>query len=72
MNLVVGFRKTGTKTPFLSRVLDGEDAFLGRPLTDSELAEECMGGMYVPRTLDIYSTRDLIRGVQLWRQWDNC
>ena len=47
MDLVVGFRKNGTKTPFLSRVLDGDDAYLGRPLTNSELAEECMGGMCV-------------------------
>ncbi|KAK7885863.1 hypothetical protein LTR67_010215 [Exophiala xenobiotica] len=46
MNLVVNFRKNGTKTPFLSRVLDGEDAYLGRPLTNSELAEECMGGIF--------------------------
>ena len=26
--------------------MTGEDAFLGRPLTDSELAEESMGGMF--------------------------
>ncbi|CAI7659570.1 unnamed protein product, partial [Penicillium manginii] len=39
-------RKDEVKTAFLSRVLDGVDASLGRPLTDSELAEECMGGMF--------------------------
>lgn len=34
-------------TPFLHSVLSGEkDDFLGRELTDSELAEECMGGMF--------------------------
>lgn len=34
-------------TPFLHSVLAGEkDDFLGRELTDSELAEECMGGMF--------------------------
>ncbi len=46
VNVVRTCRQKGTKTPFLSRVLDGEDAYLGRPLTDSELAEECMGGMF--------------------------
>lgn len=41
-------REQETRTPFLRHVLYGEkDAFLGRPLTNSELAEECMGGMYV-------------------------
>ncbi|KIX07472.1 uncharacterized protein Z518_02125 [Rhinocladiella mackenziei CBS 650.93] len=40
-------RRRGTNTPFLRSVLGGEkDAFLGRTLTDSELAEECMGGMF--------------------------
>ncbi|GKZ67145.1 hypothetical protein AnigIFM60653_004510 [Aspergillus niger] len=40
-------RERGTKTPFLRAALNGdEDAFLGRPLTNSELAEECMGGMF--------------------------
>ncbi len=39
-------RVRGTSTPFLRNVLGGEkDAYLGRTLTDSELAEECMGGM---------------------------
>ncbi|KAJ5261202.1 hypothetical protein N7478_011797 [Penicillium angulare] len=41
-----GKRATGTKTPFLSKVLHDNDGFLGRPLTASELAEECMGGMF--------------------------
>ena len=41
-------REQDTKTPFLRHILYGEhDAFLGRPLTNSEIAEECMGGMYV-------------------------
>ena len=35
-----------TKTPFLNTALTGNDGFLGRPLTDSELAEESMGGMF--------------------------
>ncbi|KAL4804596.1 cytochrome P450 [Aspergillus unguis] len=46
MDIVREYREKGTKTPFLSRVLDGVDDSLGRPLTDSELAEECMGGMF--------------------------
>ncbi|KAL3458995.1 cytochrome P450 [Aspergillus heterothallicus] len=46
MNIVRDCRESGTKTPFLSRVLGGVDESLGRPLTDSELAEECMGGMF--------------------------
>ncbi|KAF9895338.1 hypothetical protein FE257_000242 [Aspergillus nanangensis] len=46
MEIVRECRKTGTKTPFLSRVLDGVDDSLGRVLTDSELAEECMAGMF--------------------------
>jgi hypothetical protein len=47
-NIVKTYRQEKIKTPFLSRVLDGRDEALGRPLTDSELAEECMGGMFVP------------------------
>lgn len=39
-------RVRGTKTSFLTSALASEDASLGRPLTDSELAEECMGGMF--------------------------
>ncbi|KAL3490336.1 cytochrome P450 [Aspergillus germanicus] len=46
MDIVRDCHETGTKTPFLSRVLGGVDESLGRPLTDSELAEECMGGMF--------------------------
>lgn len=45
-DLVKSCRTRGTKTPFLSNALAGEDGALGRPLTDSELAEECMGGMF--------------------------
>ncbi|KAJ5537848.1 hypothetical protein N7494_007327 [Penicillium frequentans] len=46
VDIVRSFRQEGKTTPFLSRVLDGIDESLGRPLTDSELAEECMGGMF--------------------------
>ncbi|PYI02316.1 cytochrome P450, partial [Aspergillus sclerotiicarbonarius CBS 121057] len=47
VSLITRSRERGTKTPFLQVVLNGdEDAFLGRPLTNSELAEECMGGMF--------------------------
>ena len=38
-------RASGKITPYLSQVIDSEDKSLGRPLTDSELAEESMGGM---------------------------
>lgn len=47
VDLVKSCREDGTKTPFLSMIINGEDGYLGRPLTDSELAEECMGGLYV-------------------------
>ncbi|KAJ5652621.1 hypothetical protein N7507_010047 [Penicillium longicatenatum] len=46
LNIVRSFRQEGKTTPFLSRVLDGIDGSLGRPLTVSGLAEECMGGMF--------------------------
>ncbi|EXJ66251.1 uncharacterized protein A1O5_10403 [Cladophialophora psammophila CBS 110553] len=46
MNIVGKVRVNGAKTPFLSNVLNDQDAYLGRPLNDSELAEECMGGMF--------------------------
>ncbi|KAK0638431.1 Cytochrome P450 monooxygenase FUS8 [Lasiodiplodia hormozganensis] len=46
VDLVRRWRAQGTRTPFLQNALHGKDAFLGRPLTDSELAEECMGGMF--------------------------
>ena len=40
-------RARGTTTPLLRSVLKGEkDEFLGREVSDSELAEECMGGMF--------------------------
>ncbi len=45
MDVVGKVRVNGTKTPFLSNVLSNQDAYLGRPLNDSELGEECMGGM---------------------------
>lgn len=47
VKIVQSCREKGAKTPFLRSVLNGDkDAFLGRPLTNSELAEECMGGMF--------------------------
>lgn len=39
-------RSSGTRTPFLQNALSGKDAALDRALTDSELAEESMGGMF--------------------------
>ncbi|KAJ5116805.1 hypothetical protein N7456_001153 [Penicillium angulare] len=46
VEVIESCRATGTKTPFLSKVLHDDDSFLGRPLAASELAEECMGGMF--------------------------
>lgn len=46
IDIIRSCRVRGTKTSFLTNALAGEDAALGRPLTDSELAEECMGGMF--------------------------
>lgn len=46
VDIIRSCRVRGTKTSFLTNALAGEDAALGRPLTDSELAEECMGGMF--------------------------
>lgn len=46
LDIIKSCRVRGTKTPFLTNALAGVDAALGRPLTDSELAEECMGGMF--------------------------
>ncbi|KEF58607.1 uncharacterized protein A1O9_06533 [Exophiala aquamarina CBS 119918] len=47
IEIIKNCRERQARTPFLRSVLGGEkDAFLGRPLTDSELAEECMGGMF--------------------------
>lgn len=44
--LIKQSREENIVTPFFRSVLYGEkDTYLGRPLTDSELAEECMGGM---------------------------
>lgn len=45
-NLIHSCRTRETKTPFLNTASNGVDGFLGRPLTDSELAEESMGGMF--------------------------
>ena len=46
VNLIRNLRNKGTKTPFSRYALAEEDGHLGRPLTDSELAEESMGGMF--------------------------
>ena len=46
VTLIQAVRSKGTKTPFLRYALSEDDGFLNRPLTDSELAEECMGGMF--------------------------
>ncbi|KAF2095477.1 cytochrome P450 [Rhizodiscina lignyota] len=46
MKLVQNLRTRGSTTPFLRFALAEKDAHLGRPLTDSELAEEAMGGMF--------------------------
>ena len=46
VGLIKQTRERGTQTPFLRTVLAGEtDQYLSRPLNDSEIAEECMGGM---------------------------
>ena len=47
VNVVRSSRNSDTKTPFLNNI-SGEDGYLGRPLTDGELAEECMGGVSSP------------------------
>lgn len=46
MEVVRSARMKDGKTPFLQNVLHGEDSSFGRPLNDSELAEECMGAMF--------------------------
>lgn len=59
VEIVKPFRENGTSTLFLSKVLNGQDGFLGRLLTDSELAEECMGGMYVGSILMMNVSHEL-------------
>lgn len=49
--LITDVRRNEAKTPFLRHALTEIDGFLGRPLTDGELAEESMGGMYGSITL---------------------
>lgn len=47
VEIIQNCRKKGTTTPFLRSAINGDkDVYLNRPLTDSELAEECMGGMF--------------------------
>ncbi|KAK6386987.1 hypothetical protein LTS17_000252 [Exophiala oligosperma] len=46
VELIRNVRKTKVETPFLRGALAEKDGRLGRPLNDSELAEECMGGMF--------------------------
>lgn len=45
-DLIRSCRTRDTKTPLLQTAMTGIDGFLSRPLTDSELAEESMGGMF--------------------------
>ncbi|EGU86232.1 hypothetical protein FOXB_03254 [Fusarium oxysporum f. sp. conglutinans Fo5176] len=46
VDLIRKCRQNNVVTPFFRSVLYGEeDGYLGRPLTDSEVAEECMSGM---------------------------
>lgn len=46
VDLIQKSRQNAVVTPFFHSVLYGEkDGYLGRPLTDSEVAEECMSGM---------------------------
>ncbi|KAI8722924.1 hypothetical protein NCS52_00437900 [Fusarium sp. LHS14.1] len=47
VDLIRKCRQNTVVTPFFRSVLYGEkDGYLGRPLTDSEVAEECMSGMF--------------------------
>ncbi|KAH7237923.1 cytochrome P450 [Fusarium solani] len=47
VDLIRKCRQNNVVTPFFRAVLYGEkDGYLGRPLTDSEVAEECMSGMF--------------------------
>jgi len=45
-DLIRSCRVRDTQTPLLQTAMAGADGFLGRRLTDSELAEESMGGMF--------------------------
>ncbi|QKD53803.2 cytochrome P450 [Fusarium oxysporum Fo47] len=47
VDLIKTSRQNNIVTPFFRSVLYGEkDGYLNRPLTDSEVAEECMSGMF--------------------------
>lgn len=47
VDLIKNARRHNVVTPFFRSILYGEkDGYLGRPLTDSEVAEECMSGMF--------------------------
>ncbi|KAH6983962.1 cytochrome P450, partial [Ilyonectria destructans] len=47
VDLIRKSRQNAVVTPFFRSVLYGEkDGYLNRPLTDSEIAEECMSGMF--------------------------
>ncbi|KAH7132728.1 cytochrome P450 [Dactylonectria macrodidyma] len=47
VDLIRKSRQNAVVTPFFRSVLYGEkDGYLDRPLTDSEIAEECMSGMF--------------------------
>jgi hypothetical protein len=50
MNVIQDCRATGVNTPFLRQVIssptDLKDPDPSASLTNSQIAEECMGGMY--------------------------
>ncbi|KAF4420579.1 benzoate 4-monooxygenase [Fusarium acutatum] len=47
VDLIKTSRQNNVVTPFFRSVLyGGKDGYLNRPLTDSEVAEECMSGMF--------------------------
>lgn len=50
MNVIQDCRATGVNTPFLRQVISSptspKDVDPGASLTNSQIAEECMGGMY--------------------------
>ena len=46
LSLVQRCRTKEIRTPFIHQLLDSVDPYLSRLLTDSEVAEECMGGMF--------------------------
>jgi hypothetical protein len=49
MKVVEEERKKDTKekSPWIQRMTESKDDFLGRPLTDREISEEIIGNLYV-------------------------